>query len=131
MDLPPSTFVKIEGTLVSVNATSLAEAKLALKELKIKKREFGIQKRVIAGRLKEIRATYTQEVRTRGSMVRGGGGVGKFFRAIQTFSRDGKRSQLASDLAPLAQAKQGVEAMIHAIDSLILQVEARLLKHEA
>jgi hypothetical protein len=131
MEITPSNFVTIEGTRVSVNATGLAEAKLALKELKLKKKEFGIQKKLIMTRQKEIRASYTDEVRTRGSMVRGGGGVGKFFRAIQTFSRDNKRAGLAADLAPLEKAKQEVEAMIHTLDHVILQVEAQLLRSEA
>lgn len=129
MEITPSNFVKIEGTRVSVNANGLAEAKLALKELKLKKKEFGIQKKVILTRQKEIRAAYTDEVRTRGSMVRGGGGVGKFFRAIQTISRDSKRSSLAADLAPLEKAKQEIEAMIHTIEHVILQVESQILKH--
>ena len=128
MEITPSNFVKIEGTRVSVNANGLAEAKLALKELKLKKKEFGIQKKVILASQKEIRAAYTEEVRTRGSMVRGGGGVGKFFRAIQTISRDSKRSSLATDLAPLEKAKQEIEAMIHAIEHLILQIEAKILR---
>ena len=72
MDLSPSTFVKIDGTRVSVAAHGTAEAKLALKELKLKKKELGVQKRVIASRQKEVRASYTDEVRTRGSMMRGG-----------------------------------------------------------
>lgn len=131
MELTPSNFVTIEGTRVSVNATGLAEGKLALKELKLKKKEFGIQKKLIVARQQEIRASYTDEVRTRGSMVRGGGGIGKFFRAVQTISRDSKRSGLAADLAPLERAKQEVETMIHTIDRVILQVEAQLLRHEA
>ena len=121
-------FVKIEGTRVSVNANGLAEAKLALKELKLKKKEFGIQKKIIIARQKEIRAAYTDEVRTRGSMIRGGGGIGKFFRAIQTISRDSKRSNLAADLAPLEKAKQEVEATIYAIEHVILQIESQILK---
>lgn len=129
MDLTASKFVTIdiENARVSVNANGLAEAKLALKELKLKKKEFGIQKKIIIARQKEIRAAYTNEVRTRGSMVRGSGGVGKFFRAIQTISRDSKRSKLASDLAPLEKAKQDVEIIIHTIESVILKVEAQLL----
>lgn len=129
MGLSSASYVRIVGTTVSVNANSLAEAKLALKELKLKKKEFGIMKREVNERQKQIRASYTEEVRTRGSMVRGGGGLGKFFRAVQTASRDGKRAQLASALAPLEQEKQRIEAMIRAIDSATIQVESYLLKH--
>ena len=128
MDLSPSTFVKIDGTRVSVAAHGTAEAKLALKELKLKKKELGVQKRVIASRQKEVRASYTDEVRTRGSMMRGGGGFGRVVRAFQTLSRDSKRADLASELAPLERARQDVETMIHAIDTLIIKVEAELLR---
>jgi len=128
MDLSPSTFVKIDGTRISVSAHGAAEAKLALKELKLKKKELGVQKRILVSRQKEIRASYTEEVRTRGSMVRGGGGFGRFIRAVQTISRDSKRAGLAGELAPLERARQDVEAMIHAIDTLIIKVEAELLR---
>jgi hypothetical protein len=128
MDLSPTTFVKIEGTRISVAAQGAGEAKLALKELKLKKKELGMQRRLLASRQKEVRASYTDEVRTRGSMVRGGGGFGRFIRAVQTISRDSKRAGLANELAPLERAKQDVEAMIHAVDTLILKVEAELLR---
>lgn len=131
MEITPSNFVSIDGTKVSVNATGLAQAKLALKELKLKKKEFGLQKKLIAARRKEIRAAYTSEVRTRGSMVRGGGNVGKLFRVMQTFSRDNKRAGLATDLAPLEKSEQEIDAMIQTLDNVILQVEAQLLLHAA
>ena len=76
MNLTPATFVQIEGDTVRYTVNNLAEAKIALKELKLKKREFGVVKREIVAHQKEIRAAYTHEVRSRGSMVRGGGGLG-------------------------------------------------------
>jgi hypothetical protein len=127
MSLTPTTFVKIEGDAVQCIVNNLAEAKIALKELKLKKKEFGIMKREIMTSQKEIRAAYTHEVRSRGSMMRGGGGFGRFVRAIQTISRDSKRSQLAKNLMPLEREKQRIEGMIEAIDSLIVQLEAHLL----
>jgi len=129
MELCNTSYVQIAGTTVNVNANSVVEAKLALKELKLKKKEFGLMKRGVNERQKQIRASYTQEVRNRGSMVRGGGGVGKFFRAVQTISRDTKRAQLAAALAPYEQEKQRIESMIQAIDSAIIQVESHLLRH--
>ncbi len=129
MELANTSYVQIAGTTVNVNVNSLAEAKLALKELKLKKKEFGLQKRGVNERQKKIRASYTEEVRNRGSMIRGGGGVGKLFRVVQTISRDSKRAQLASELAPLEQEKQGIESIIRAIDSAILQVESHILRN--
>ncbi len=127
MDLMPTTLVRIEGDIVRYNVNNLAEAKIALKELKLKKKEFGVLKREVVARQKEIRASYTHEVRNRGSMMRGGGGLGKFVRAIQTVSRDSKRAGLANDLAPLEQEKVRIERMVGAIDSLIIRLEAYIL----
>ena len=59
--------------------------------------------------------------------MRGGGGLGKFVRAIQTVSRDSKRAGLANDLAPLEQEKVRIERMVGAIDSLIIRLEAYIL----
>jgi hypothetical protein len=124
-----STYVGIQGRQITVNVNSVDEAKLALKELKLKKKEFGLLKRSITEKQKEIRADYTGDVRSRGSMMRGGGGLGKLVRVMQSASRDARRAQLARNLEPLEAKKQEIEAMIRAIDSAILQVEAALLKH--
>lgn len=129
MELSPTSFIQIEGTRVQVSANSAAEAKLAIKELKLKKKEFGLLKREITSQQKEIRAEHSHEVATRGSKMRGGGGFGKFVRAIQTISRDSKRANVANSISPLEQRKQEIETVIHSIDSAIVQVEAYLLKH--
>ncbi len=124
-----SNFIKIIGNQVQVNTSTIAEAKLAIKELKLKKKEYSLQKRAINEEQKRIRAQYTEEVRSRGSMMRGGGGLGKFVRAVQSVSRDSRKAQLASELAPHEKRKQDIEAMMRAIDSAIIQVEAAVLKH--
>ena len=129
MGMAETNFVKIEGTKVHVNATGLAEVKIALKELKLKKKEYTLIKRQLTDQQKAIRATYTQEVRSRGSMLRGGGGFGRLVRAFQTVSRDNTRANLANDLAPFENQKFEVEAVIAAIESCILQIESALLKH--
>jgi hypothetical protein len=130
VELIPTSFVKIEGSTVQVNATSPDEAKIALKELRLKKKEFGLIKRNFASEQKEIRVDYSNEVSTRGSKMRGGGGLGKFVRTIQTISRDIKRASTANKLTPLEQRKQEVEALIHTIDTVIIQVEAYILKNK-
>jgi hypothetical protein len=127
MGLAPARFIELRGGTVRVTAKSRAEATIALKELKIKRKEFGLKKRAISDQQRAIRANYTDEVRNRGSMMRGGGGIGKIFRTIQTISRDGRRSRLAHELAPLETKKQEIEAVLRAIDSVIVQLEANLL----
>lgn len=124
-----ANFVQIVGKEIRVNTSTVAEAKFAIKELKLKKKEYSLQKRAVTDKQKEIRAQYTDEVRSRGSMMRGGGGLGKFVRAVQSASRDSKRAQLANALAPYENQKQDIDAILRAIDSAILQVEAAILKH--
>lgn len=87
-----------------------------------------MQKRTITEQQKSIRAQYTDEVRSRGSMIRGGGGFGKIVRSFQNLSRDNRRAKLANDLAPYEQKKQDIEAMIRTIDSVIIQLETAILK---
>ena len=130
MELTVKSFVEIIGSTVRVQASSISEAKLALKELKLKKKEYSLLKRELNLKQKEIRASYNNEVRTRGSMLRGGGGLGKFVRFVQTASRDNKRSQLAVALAPFEQEKHSIELIINAIDSASLQVETYILKND-
>ncbi len=129
MELATTNFISIDGTTVSVNIKTIAEAKIALKELRLKKKEYGLLKRALAEEQREIRADYTHDVRTRGSMLRGGGGFGRFIRLFQTISRDNKKSSLAAAIAPFEHRKQLYEGVIRSLDSAIIQVEAHLLKN--
>lgn len=122
--------VQITDKEVKYHVTNVAEAKLVIKQLRLKKKEFGLEKRVVLEKQKEIRAQYTTEVRHRGSMVRGGGGLSKFIRRVQAVSRDSKRSNLANALAPLESKKQQIERIMTAIDSAILQLEEVILKQQ-
>jgi hypothetical protein len=121
-----TTYVKIHGTRIKIEAKTLPEAKLAVKELRFLKKEYGLKKREINEIQKAIRAKYTDEIRRRGSMFRGGGGIGRFVRDIQSAKRDSRREQLARSLAPYEKQKLEVESMIMAIDSLIIQAEAKI-----
>jgi len=66
-----ANLVQIVGTQVRVDTSTAAEAKLAIKELKLKKKEYSLQKKALLDQEKMIRAQYTAEVRSRGSMMRG------------------------------------------------------------
>jgi hypothetical protein len=125
-----NSFVKItdNGELI-ISARSVAEAKIAIKELRLKKKEYALVKREISQQQKQIRAEYTDQVRQRGSKFRGGGSVGRLIRTVQTINRDADRRSLAQELAPLEQQKNGVEAVITAIDQTILQVERFIVEN--
>lgn len=123
-----SEYVQISDNEIRFSAKNANETKLAIKELKLKKKEFSLLKKTVVAEQRQIRAQYTAEVRSRGSMVRGGGGFGRFVRSIQSGSRDNRRAQLANDLAPLEKRKQKIEATMRAIDQAIIQLESALLK---
>lgn len=121
--------VEIVGTQVRVNTNTLAEAKLAIKELKLRKKEYALQKRSVNEQMKAIRAQYTEDVRTRGSKAQRVGSLSKFFRTVQTISRDNHRAKLASDLAPYERKKQEIESMMIAIDSVIIKLEIAVINN--
>jgi signal transduction histidine kinase len=120
--------VEFTKTGIQASYATISEAKTAIKELKLRKKELSLRKREINSRMKAIRAEYSHEIRTRGSMVRGGGGIGRVARALQTAARDSRRAKLSSDLAPYEDEKRRVETLANAIDSVVLQIEIDILK---
>ncbi|SRR5258706_2141242 len=130
MDNLSNELVKIEGNKISATMNSVAEAKLIIKELKLKKKQYSLDKKTLANQQKQIRAQYTSEVRTRGSMVRGSGTLTSIARTMQRYSRDGRRARLANDLEPFEKKKHEVENILAAIDNVILQTETYILKEE-
>ncbi len=108
---------------VKLHVNSVAEAKIALKQLRLRKREIGTAMKSIMEQQREIRAAYTDKVRHRGSKIRGGGGVGRFIRAVQTSSRDADRKNLAKNLAPYEERRTQLERMASVIDRAIIQIE--------
>ncbi len=130
-NLPESNFIHFNGTVLTVYANTVQEKKLALKEIKLKKKELALQKRALIDQQKIIRATYTQNIRSRRSMGSGEGQLGQAIRAIEHGWHDRQRAHLARDLAPLEEKKQHVEALILAFDNLALQLERQILSSGA
>lgn len=112
---------------IIVTARTITEAKLAIKELKLRKKELSLLKRQVTEQERAIRAEYTHNVRQRGSKFRGGGWIGRVVRDVQTASRDSAKRSLANQLAPFEQQKREIEALVVAIEEVILKVEAMLL----
>jgi hypothetical protein len=114
---------------INISIQSLPEAKPAIKALKLKKKEYALVKRELTQQQKMIRAEYTDKVRQQGSKVRGGGGIGRFVRTVQTMNRDADRRALAQRLAPLEEQKNAVDAVITTIDQAILQLEKYIIEN--
>jgi hypothetical protein len=118
-----SNLVNFDGSRISLSVNNVAEAKLAIKELRLIKKEMQIDKKRLAEDIKVIRFEYSQSVKSRGPMMRGGGGFGRFVRGFQTLSRSGDRHSLASKLQPLETQKTSIDSNINQIDGAILQLE--------
>jgi len=118
-----SSLIQVQNDEISYSVVDAAQAKLAIKELKLLKKGYALRKKEIVAEIQATRFNYSQEVKSRGSMMRGGGGFGRFVRAIQSVSRDSKRSGLASALHPLEVRKAEAEGMMHAIDQLVVKLE--------
>lgn len=99
--------------------------------MKLKKKEYALEKKIVINEQKRIQAEYTNEVRTRGSMVRGGGTINKFARGVQSFTRDTRKMKLANDLEPLEKKKQRIDIILSGIDNVLLQTEAYILKQQS
>ena len=112
-----------------ISVESVQEAKIAIKELKLKKKEYALVKREISQQQKVIRAEYTENVRQRGSKMRGGGGLGQLIRTVQTINRDADRRALAQQLAPLEQQNNIIDGIINAIEQAILKIEKYILEN--
>lgn len=121
--------VAIHGSTIHLNIYSVAEAKLAIKELKIKKKEVALAKKEVVLRQQAIRADYTDNSRRKGSMMQGGGKFGRLVRGVQRASRDADKQKLANQLRPLEEQKAHWDAMLSALDSAILKVEAYLVEN--
>ena len=124
-------FIKLNGSVLTVYTNSVPEKKLAIKEINLKKKELALEKRSINDQQKIIRATYTANVRSRRSLISGGGQFGQAIRTIERNSHDRERAHLARDLAPLDEKKQHLDAMILALDNLALQLELQILSSAA
>ena len=124
------SIVKFEGSTISFNVRNVSEAKLAVKEIKLKKREFASQKKLLVAQQKLLRADYTHATRTRMPAMRGGGFFGKMVRAGQSASRSADRANLAHKLQPLEAEKNAIDNRMANLDSVLIQLEAFILKHQ-
>lgn len=112
---------------IEVKVDTAADAKLAIKELRLKKKELMLQKKGTMEQQREIRAAYTEKTRNRLPAVRGGGGLGKAIRGVQSANRAGARKDLAKALEPYEKQRVHLEKVMIAIDSVILQIQQKSL----
>ena len=126
------TFVKFDGTNLSITHDGYSDANLALKELRVLKKKASVKKREITAQYKEIRDEYNLEVGNRDSLA-WTVGTGKF----GTFVRAGVRAHRADKRARMADIKQNKEnavapwdAILDIFDRAIIKVESAKVKYE-
>src|SRR5215211_2991644 len=103
---------------IRVSANSVAEAKLAIKQLRLRKKAVGLEKREVTQAITALNAERRRQTANQGSMMRGGGNVGKFTRSMQSISRDADKRNHAARLHPFQQEKARLDEYILNIDRM-------------
>jgi hypothetical protein len=130
--VPPQDQDVVNLAQKELDAADTPEAmKRLIKEWKLARKELRQERASLAKEMRAIRATHTERVREQMPMFRGGGGVGKFIRGVQTAGRHAQRLQLAQDLAPHEHSLQALDHSITQLDRCILAGERRLLTFDA
>jgi hypothetical protein len=114
---------------INVSCSSVAEAKLAIRRLKLKKKEYALNKKEIMTELARLRAEHQINLGRQGSMMRGGGSIGKFVRDMQHMSRDRAKRNYVSELDPLEKKKTALARRMMIIDDAVVQVEQYVLEN--
>lgn len=102
---------------------SIVEAKFELEQLRLKRKELQLRKQDVAAQQQSLRANHTQALRHMPPAVQGRGFLSRIIRAYQRGARHLRRSDLASDHAPLATQSSSLSAYIRQIDARILELQ--------
>lgn len=124
MQLATLRYAIIDGTKVTVHVTSAVEAKAALKELRHKKKELQFAKR---GLVKERTAIERAERRPRPSKY----AVGRLWQRLKSAQRTVSRvaNPPSRTVATIEREMHAIDETIFNVDSCILQLQGKLLKH--
>ena len=120
-------YLKSDGS-ITLSIESVDQAKIGIKALKLEKKELNARKKQIGMEIKALRVQRSEKVAAQGSMVRGGGNIGKYARAMQRAGRDNDRRQHASALAPHEREKMVIDMFITNIDQAIVHLERYILQ---
>jgi hypothetical protein len=137
-------FTKIDGVDVTVRVNDADEARHALKELRLARKQTLHEKRGLARDLKEAEAREEKPAkrrRSRGEIVESPGGyVWRSLVAVaklatgqdqETERRPEPEERKPPTAASLERQIAAANALIHNLDAVILEIEARLLKEKA
>lgn len=114
---------------IAYKVNSVAEAKLAIKQLRLRKKAVGLEKREVTQAITAINTERRQQTANQGSMMRGGGNLGKFTRSMQAISRDADKRNHAARLQPYQQEKARLDNYTLTVDRLIAELETYILRN--
>lgn len=126
------TFVKFNGTKLSVTHDNYFDASLALKELRVLKKKATVKKREITAEYKEIRDEYNQSVGNRSSLalLTGTGKFGTFARAGVRAARANARGRMADIKQKKEDAVAPWDSILDSLERAIIIVESAKIKYE-
>ena len=126
------TYVKFNGTNLTIKHDSFDDTRIALKELRVLKKKASVKKREITDEYKDIRDEYTQSVGNRSSLafLTGTGKFGMFARAGVRAVRANERSRMANIKQNKENAVAPWDSMLDILDRAIIKIEAAKIKYE-
>jgi hypothetical protein len=130
MQLAASRYVTIEGTTVMSAPQSAADARKALKELRHKKKEFAWLKRSLLRQKRSAQAradgATRRTARKRTWLTR----LGSYFNMMTLLPRVFSKARATMDIVEIERDCQRIDEIQHNIDSVILQIEGKLLNED-
>lgn len=124
MELAPTQFTSIEGTLVRVSVDTDAEAKLALKELRQKKKEYVLIRRDLLRQKKDLAALVKREAAARAKLKRQRGLIATIKKVADAFDDEEEKTHLATVLREISRT----DDIMHGLDMCIVQIQGKLLR---
>ncbi|MGE0630154.1 MAG: hypothetical protein AB7O43_20345 [Hyphomicrobiaceae bacterium] len=127
MQLSEMRFVKIDGSHVSVKVNSAEEAKIAVKELRHKKKEYTHLKRTLVKARKQLASDMARPKGRRPKKQSTMDQVRGFLETLTSVAGVLKRANAEQDLQLVDREMKKVDAILHNLDTVRLQIEGRLL----
>ena len=123
MQLREMRFAKIEGTEVMVSVQSASEAKTAIRELKHKKKELNLLRKRMVKEQTQARRAIDRVERERAREARKKG----LLSTLKRVSRVLRSNKPERDLEAIERDLEHTDAILHNIESCIIQIEGKLL----
>jgi hypothetical protein len=126
--LSPTRYIQIEGTNVAAAVETIYDAKAALKELRQKKKELNWHKRWLLRRRKTAEARRARAARSKPRKRNWRAKLRAIVDATTAIPRFFTRTNASMDIAKMERECKRIDEMLLSIDSVIIQVEAKLIE---